>query len=101
MAGSPSPPGAALQGALDILTVKSKKFLAPGSLVEVDWADAWASDYDDSDHEPLPLRRVGYVIRHNAVGIKVAGQRPLSDQSKHRGIIFIPSFNIVKIHKLK
>ncbi len=80
---------------------KKQKFIAEGQLVEVDWADAWASDYDNGTHGALPLRRVGYVLQHDAEGIKLAGQKPLNDEATHRAITFIPGFNIISINVVK
>ncbi len=83
------------------MATSKKKFIPEGVLVEIDWADAWASDYDTEDHQAVPLRRVGYVLLHNEDGIKVAGQKPLDEQSQHRGIIFIPGYNIISINVVK
>lgn len=82
-------------------TLTAKK-LPKGTLVAVDWADAWSSEYDDGSEIPLALRRVGYVASHTDAGIKLIGEiSTVKETDFSRKIQFIPTCNITGIKKLK
>lgn len=70
-------------------------------MVAVNWEDAWYVEYDDDDVEPLPLTRIGFVIVHNARGIKLAHEVPTGARGASRHISFIPAGNILSITTLK
>ncbi len=79
-----------------------QKFHALGAQVAVDWEDAWFADDDNGLMEPMPLTRIGFVIEHSAVGIKVSAEAHTKLVGEFsRKVQFIPATCIRNIRKLK
>lgn len=81
---------------------KSVKFKKPGTLVRVNWGDAWgASGWakdPESEHKPLGVVSVGFVIKHDKAGISLA--EGMDEQGTWLGVGFIPAGMIVKVTEL-
>jgi hypothetical protein len=79
---------------------KSVSYKKPGTLVRVNWGDAWGASgwASGTDHKPLPVVSVGFVIQHDEVGISLAEGRDA--QGTWLGVGFIPNGMIAKVTKL-
>lgn len=79
---------------------KSVKYKKPGTLVRVNWGDAWGASgwAAGTDHRPLSVVSVGFVIEHDDIGISLAEGR--DEHGTWLGVGFIPDGMIFKVTKL-
>lgn len=77
------------------------KFKKPGLTVRVEWLDAWGSSGWCSknaalnEHEPLPVKSVGVVVKHDKVGITLA--QGVDKNGVYLGVSFVPNGMIQKV----
>jgi hypothetical protein len=75
-----------------------------GTLVRVDWGDAWGSSGWTSEaiaikeHAPLAVQTFGTVVKHDEVGIMLATGKDANGVLL--GIAFVPNGMIKKVTKL-
>lgn len=79
-------------------------FKTPGTIVKVQWGDAWGSAgwaskaYLEREHKSLPVTSIGIVVKHDETGISLANGE--DENGIYLGTGFVPQGMIKKVTKL-
>lgn len=71
------------------------------TFVSVLWDDAWKASVDEGDigesHRPARMETRGWLLRADDIGVTLADERCLDDDTAYRGRTFIPRAMIVSV----
>lgn len=66
--------------------------------MKIVWRDAWFSDWDDGDEQPMITTTVGHLIKACDDGYKIAMQ--LNRVGRYRHVMFIPNEMIIELQEI-
>jgi len=77
-------------------------------IVMVTWNDAWSSQagHDrekvETDHRPVVIQSVGFLVKSNRVGITLAGCYDLKDgEPSYDRVLFVPRGMVASVRTLR